>query len=71
MEFTNKIEGIMRDFIINEIAGDTVALRKEVSCLNIIQIYLIFIYIFLITGMYGVIKDNMKKKSLKKTSKKR
>ena len=46
VDFTNKIEGIMRDFIINEIAGDTAALRKEVSCLNIIQIYLIFIYTF-------------------------
>jgi len=46
VEFTNKIEGIMRDFIINEIAGDKAALRKEVSCLNIFQIYLIFIYTF-------------------------
>ena len=46
MDFTNKIEEIMKDFIINELAGDTIAIRKEVSQLNINQIYLIFIYTF-------------------------
>lgn len=38
--FTNRIEEIMKDFIIKQLAGDTNAIRKEVSQLYIKQIYL-------------------------------
>ena len=31
IDFTNKIEGIMKEFIIKKLAGDSNAIRKEVS----------------------------------------
>ena len=40
IEFTNRIEGIMKDFIIKQLAGDTNGIRKEVSQLYKKQIYL-------------------------------
>ena len=66
--FTNRIEGFMKDFIINQLAGDTNAIRKEVERLIIKCTYL-YIYIFQAMSMYNVIKDNMKKKSIKKLAK--
>ena len=35
IDFTNRIEEIMKDFIIKQLAGDTNAIRKEVSQLYI------------------------------------
>ena len=69
--FTNRIEGFMKDFIINQLAGDTNAIRKEVEQLIInahIYIY-IYIYIFQAVSMYNVIKANLKKKSIEKMAK--
>jgi uncharacterized membrane protein YqaE (UPF0057 family) len=52
--FTNRIEGFMKDFIINQLAGDTNAIRKEVEQL-IINAY-IYIYIY-IPGHIHVQRD--------------
>jgi hypothetical protein len=45
--FTNRIEGFMKDFIINQLAGDTNAIRKEVERLIIKCTYL-YIYIYIL-----------------------
>ena len=52
--FTDKIEGFMKDFIINQLAGDTNAIRKEVEQL-VINAY-IYIYIYII-GCIHVQRD--------------
>ena len=67
--FTNRIEGFMKDFIINQLAGDTNAIRKEVKQLIINVCIYVYIYIFQAVSMYNVIKDNLKKKSIKKMTK--
>ena len=68
--FTNRIEEHMKAFIINQLAGDTNAIRKEVKLLFInVYILCIYIYIFQAVSMYNVVKDNLKKKSIKKMSK--
>ena len=67
--FTDKIEGFMKDFIINQLAGDTNAIRKEVEQLIINAHIYIYIYIFQAISMYNVIKANLKKKSIEKMAK--
>ena len=64
--FTDKIEGFMKDFIINQLAGDTNAIRKEVEQLIINAYIYIYIYISQAVSMYNVIKANLKKKSIEK-----
>ena len=69
--FTNRIEEHMKAFIIKQLAGDTNAIRKEVKLL-IINVYILCIYIYMYiqaVSMYNVVKDNLKKKSIKKLSK--
>ena len=67
--FTDKIEGFMKDFIINQLAGDTNAIRKEVEQLVINAYIYIYIYISQAVSMYNVIKANLKKKSIEKMAK--
>ena len=45
--FTNRIEGFMKDFIINQLAGDTNAIRKEVKQLIINVCIYVYIYIYI------------------------
>ena len=61
----------MKAFIINQLACDTNAIRKEVKLL-FINVYILCIYIYMYfqaVSMYNVVKDNLKKKSIKKMSK--
>ena len=57
--FTDKIETFMKDFIINQLAGDTNAIRKEVGQL-VINTY-IYIYIYII-GCVHVQRDQSQSK---------